>query len=136
MTTMASTTKRNTQFDDLKASLLEMRAIERGETKPSRQYTAADVLGAERVAVIEARKRTKLSQVQFAKVLDVSVRTLQEWEQGRRAPTGAARTLIRVAARYPKEVLSVTRGVARSGAIVKPTRSARGKATMRTRSSR
>lgn len=125
---MATTTKRSTQFDDLKASLLEMRAIERGEAKPSRQYTAADVLGAERVAVIEARKRTKLSQAQFAKVLNVSARTLQEWEQGRRAPTGAARTLIRVAARYPKEVLSVTRGAPEHAVIMKFTRSAYTKA--------
>ena len=126
---MATTTKRSTQFDDLKASLLEMRAIERGEAKPSRHYTAADVLGAERVAVIEARKQTKLSQAQFAKVLNVSARTLQEWEQGRRAPTGAARTLIRVAARYPKEVLSVTRGKAEHTVSVKFSRSAHTKAT-------
>ena len=125
---MATTTKRSTQFDDLKASLLEMRAIERGEAKPGRQYTAADVLGADRVAVIEARKQTKLSQAQFAKVLNVSARTLQEWEQGRRAPTGAARTLIRVAARYPKEVLKVTRGETEHTVIMKFSRSAHPKA--------
>ena len=49
-------------------------------------------------AVADVRERTGLSQSQFAKLLGVSVRTLQEWEQGRRAPSGAARTLILVAA--------------------------------------
>ncbi len=43
-----------------------------------------------------------LSQARFAELLGVSVRTLQQWEQGRREPTGAARTLLRVAERDPK----------------------------------
>ena len=57
------------------------------------------------VAVV--RERTGLSQVKFASLLGVSVRTLQEWEQGRRAPSGAARTLLMVAARNPKALLDV-----------------------------
>ena len=60
-------------------------------------------------SVATIREGTGLSQRRFAELLGVSVRTLQEWEQGRRQPTGAARTLIRMAAKYPKEVLSVTR---------------------------
>lgn len=49
-----------------------------------------------------ARARTGLSQARFAAVLGVSTRTLQEWEQGRRTPTGAARALLTIAARRPK----------------------------------
>jgi len=48
-----------------------------------------------------------LSQAIFARLLGVSVRTLQEWEQGRRTPTGAARTLLQIAARDPKSLLAV-----------------------------
>src|SRR5258706_7144273 len=48
------------------------------------------------------RENTGLSQARFAQLLGVSVRTLQDWEQGRRAPTGAARTLLSVAAKTPK----------------------------------
>ena len=51
--------------------------------------------------VISARKKTGLSQAKSAKLLGVSVRTLQEWEQGRRQPSGAAKTLIAVAERHP-----------------------------------
>ncbi|MEQ1720952.1 MAG: helix-turn-helix domain-containing protein [Nitrosomonas sp.] len=51
--------------------------------------------------VISARKKTGLSQAEFAKLLNVSVRTLQEWEQGRRQPSGAAKTLIAIAERHP-----------------------------------
>ena len=58
-------------------------------------------------AVADVRERTGLSQSQFAKLLGVSVRTLQEWEQGRRAPSGAARTLILVAAKYPRTLVDV-----------------------------
>ncbi|MCE7914885.1 MAG: helix-turn-helix domain-containing protein [Nitrosomonas sp. PRO4] len=51
--------------------------------------------------VISARKKSGLSQAEFAKLLNVSVRTLQEWEQGRRQPSGAAKTLIAIAERHP-----------------------------------
>jgi putative transcriptional regulator len=53
------------------------------------------------------REATGLSQVRFAKLLGVSVRTLQDWEQGRRAPSGAARTLLMIAARNPQALLDV-----------------------------
>jgi len=53
------------------------------------------------------RKSTGLSQAKFASLLGVSVRTLQDWEQGRRAPSGAARTLLLIAHKNPSALLEV-----------------------------
>ncbi|MDN5836106.1 MAG: helix-turn-helix domain-containing protein [Nitrosospira sp.] len=53
-------------------------------------------------SIISARKKSGLSQTEFAKLLGVSVRTLQDWEQGRRQPSGAAKTLIAIAERRPE----------------------------------
>jgi putative transcriptional regulator len=53
------------------------------------------------------RKKTGLSQARFASLLGVSVRTLQDWEQGRRAPSGAARTLLLIAHKNPSALLGV-----------------------------
>lgn len=52
--------------------------------------------------VAAARVQVGMSQREFAELLGVSPRTLQDWEQGRREPTGAARTLLRVAVRHPE----------------------------------
>lgn len=52
-------------------------------------------------AITEARTRSGLSQQRFAELLGVSPRTVQEWEQGRRQPSGAARSLLTIAARRP-----------------------------------
>lgn len=57
--------------------------------------------------VTAVRESTGLSQSRFAQLLGVSVRTLQEWEQGRRAPSGAARTLLRIAAKNPRALRDV-----------------------------
>ena len=54
--------------------------------------------------VVEARQSTGLSQAEFASALSISKRTLQEWEQGRRSPSGAAQALIRIARRHPEVV--------------------------------
>ena len=54
--------------------------------------------------VVEARQSTGMSQSQFASALSISKRTLQEWEQGRRAPSGAAQALIRIARKHPEVV--------------------------------
>jgi len=76
---------------DLEAELLEsVRQIKRGEGTVV--YSP----------LIAARKNSGLSQTQFAKLLGVSVRTLQGWEQGRKQPSGAARTLIVLAQRHPE----------------------------------
>lgn len=57
--------------------------------------------------VADIRNRVGLSQSKFAQLLGVSVRTLQEWEQGRRAPSGPARTLLAIAHKNPQALLDV-----------------------------
>lgn len=57
--------------------------------------------------VSEIRAKVGLSQTAFAELLGVSVRTLQDWEQGRRSPSGAARTLLMVVSKNPQAVLDV-----------------------------
>lgn len=51
-------------------------------------------------AAAEARAKVGVSQSAFAKLIGVSLRTLQDWEQGRRQPTGAAQTLLRIASQH------------------------------------
>lgn len=55
--------------------------------------------------VAKIRVSTKLSQAKFAALMGISVRTLQDWEQGRRSPSGAAKTLLRVAEKHPDILL-------------------------------
>ena len=57
--------------------------------------------------IARTREKTGLSQSRFAQLLGVSIRTLQDWEQGRRTPSGAARTLLMIAAKNPKALLDV-----------------------------
>src|SRR5688572_14763716 len=81
-------------------------------------------------AVTEARARTGLSQPQFAELLGVSPRTLQEWEQGRRNPSGAARTLLTIAHRRPEAILeAMGSGDEPEGATKKRDRVSRGSVT-------
>ena len=58
--------------------------------------------------VAKARIKTGLSQGQFAELMGVSKRTLEQWEQGRREPSGAAKTLIRIAALRPEVLKEIT----------------------------
>ena len=69
-----------------------LREIKRGEY--GRVITIPNVAG--------IREKTGLSQARFAQLLGVSVRTLQDWEQGRREPSGAAKTLVKVARLHPE----------------------------------
>jgi len=62
----------------------------------------ARVYSAEQLLAIAARQATRLTQVQFAQLLDVSVDAIRDWEQGRRSPRGAARTLLRIAMSHPE----------------------------------
>jgi len=59
--------------------------------------------------VVEARQSTGMSQAEFASALSISKRTLQEWEQGRRAPSSAAQALIRIARKHPEVVKEALR---------------------------
>jgi putative transcriptional regulator len=70
--------------------------------KQMRRGRAARVTKVKLPAAAEARASIGLSQQEFAQLLGVSARTLQDWEQGRREPTGAARTLLKVAVKHPK----------------------------------
>src|SRR5207253_630537 len=74
-----------------------LREIKRGEF--GRVINVSDIA--------QTRAKTGLSQARFARLLGVSVRTLQDWEQGRRASSGAARTLLVIAARNPQALLDV-----------------------------
>jgi len=69
---------------------------------------AARTTQVELAAAADARARVGMSQTQFAELMGVSVRTLQNWEQGRSHPSGAARTLIRVAMTAPEVLRAVT----------------------------
>ncbi len=79
--------------NDLLASVRQMK------TGKVARVTAVEVS-----AATEVRNRVGMSQSEFAKLLGVSVRTLQDWEQGRREPSGAAKTLLRIASQNPDAV--------------------------------
>ena len=70
--------------------------------KQMRRGQAARVTKVKLPEAAEARARVGLSQQAFALLLGVSARTVQDWEQGRREPTGAAKTLLRVAVSHPE----------------------------------
>ena len=79
--------------NDLLESVRQMKAGRAARTTHIPLTTAA-----------EARIKVGVTQAAFAEMLGVSLRTLQDWEQGRREPSGAARTLLRVAAQSPEAV--------------------------------
>ena len=72
-----------------------------GEMKAGKAARATQIAPNE---VAAARLKTGLSQAMFAKALQISPRTLQEWEQGRREPSGAAKALIQIAFRHPEVI--------------------------------
>jgi len=86
-------------FERLAASMEQHGEIARGVRSPSRQFHI------DAVAIKEIRALTALSQPKFAKILDVDVGTLRNWEQGRREPTGPAKALLRAIRNDPKAVL-------------------------------
>ena len=88
------------EIEAFKRDLLE-------SVKQMRHGKAARVTRVELPQAAEARSRMGLSQQDFAHLLGVSARTLQDWEQGRREPTGAAKTLLRVAVSHPEVLLEL-----------------------------
>ena len=94
----------NQIFDELRQSLEEAVAIVRGELLPAR----VTALPSPDVQAI--RRKTGLSQAAFARLLRINVKTLQNWEQGRRQPTGAAAALLTVFEREPQAALRALHG--------------------------
>jgi putative transcriptional regulator len=90
-------------FEELSASITEGGAILRGDAAPARHTEFEDP------EVGKIRAEYGLSQAKFAAMLGISVRTLQNWEQGRRHPHGPARVLLRVAARHPRAILDTVK---------------------------
>lgn len=90
-------------FSELVESVKEGGAILRGKAEASRETVFDDP------EVGSIRAEYGLSQAKFAALLGISVRTLQNWEQGRRHPQGPARVLLRVAARHPRAILDTVK---------------------------
>jgi DNA-binding transcriptional regulator YiaG len=82
-------------FEELIESVREGGAIVRGQRKPSRRFQLQPR------GIRAIRRRTMLSQSEFAQLMGVSVKTLQNWEQSRRRPTGPAATLLKIIAHEP-----------------------------------
>lgn len=80
-------------------------AVLRRIVRPDGTVEHRERIPAKQWEILAARASTGLSQERFARLLGVSKRTLQEWEQGRKRPSGAARVLLKIAARQPKVLL-------------------------------
>jgi len=90
---------KNEDFDMLLSSIKEAGDIKSGKKKASRIFE----IDAPEIKMV--RKTLSVSQSEFAMMIGVSVRTLQNWEQGRRKPEGPAKALLRIASKNPKAVL-------------------------------
>lgn len=86
----------------MRSEVRKFRADLLTSVRQMRRGQAARVTKVRLPAAAEARASVGLSQQEFAQLLGVSARTLQDWEQGRREPTGAAKTLLRVAVSHPE----------------------------------
>ena len=110
------------RFEELSEALRRAKAVRWGEAAPSRVWSVTrgsngqlhrrqldpkEYQRGQRMeeTIAATRTRLRLSQNKFAELLGISVKTLHNWEQGRRQPTGAARVLLRVASRHPEVVL-------------------------------
>jgi len=95
-------------FAELMESVREGGQILRGEREPARRFEV-DAPDVKRI-----REQYRLSQTEFAALLGISVRSVQNWEQGRRTPHGSARILLQVAAKHPQAVWDVVRPIAKN----------------------
>lgn len=85
-------------FAELEQSLKEAVAIKKGEMKPARVFEM------EPFDIAKIRGKTNKTQEEFAAMLNISIGTLRNWEQGRRKPDGAALSLLKVVSADPKYV--------------------------------
>ncbi len=90
---------KKSDFNQLIESIKQAGQIKKGDIKPGRvfRYNLLDIK--------KIRRSLHISQSEFALMIGVSPRTLQNWEQGRREPEGPAKALLRVASKNPKAVL-------------------------------
>jgi putative transcriptional regulator len=95
---------KNADFQNLLQGVREAGSYLRGNKKAA---VRVDRIDPESVAAIRAKLH--LSQTAFSAAFGISPATLRNWEQGRRQPTGAARVLLRIAAKHPKAVLEAVR---------------------------
>ncbi len=86
-------------FAELLKSVKEGARILKGEEEPSRIFSVTPV------SIKEIRQKYGMTQEQFSQLLGVSLRTFQNWEQGRREPEGPAKVLLQVAAKHPDAIL-------------------------------
>ncbi|WHZ10131.1 MAG: Helix-turn-helix motif [Burkholderiaceae bacterium] len=93
-----------TLFDDLVQSLKEAKAISKGKAQASRRF---EIVPPDVKAV---REQIGLSQSEFARLMRVSIKTLQNWEQHRRNPTGPAAALLKIVSAAPKVALESLHG--------------------------
>lgn len=86
-------------FNELLESVRQAKAIMKGKMKPGRvfKYKEPDVQA--------IRKKFNLSQSEFATLLGISIRTLRNWEQGRKKPGGPERLLLMVASKHPEVII-------------------------------
>jgi putative transcriptional regulator len=89
-------------FEELLESAKQARAIEKGELSPARVFRINP-----KTDIVRVRGKLGLSQSKFAAILGISADTLQNWEQGRRSPTGPAKVLLRIAASHPEVLLEM-----------------------------
>jgi putative transcriptional regulator len=94
-------------FKKLVASIQEAGSIARGESKPARHFVV------EEQDVKAIRENLRLSQNEFASLIGVNPRTLQNWEQRRRRPSGPAAALLKIVAAAPQVALDALHGDSR-----------------------
>tara|TARA_B110000503_G_scaffold64084_1_gene101058 strand:+ start:1128 stop:1418 length:291 start_codon:yes stop_codon:yes gene_type:complete len=93
----------NDMFDELMTSVQEMDGIVKGQKQPTRRFEFREP------EVKAIREKMGVSQDKFAVILGVSKRTVENWEQGRRHPTGAARSLLKIVEADPQHALEALR---------------------------
>jgi putative transcriptional regulator len=90
---------KKSQFESIKEALEQAVAISKGKAQAARVSVRSDE------SIIEIRQKLNLPRTEFARVFGVTPRTVEFWEKGEKKPTGAARTLLRIAQQNPRAIL-------------------------------